>query len=70
MLSMDDDDLLEYEPDIQNFGIQTFADLHVKTTNDILRKLRTEWWPRATYGRYDITTGTYTEMDNNLLTYS
>jgi len=65
-----DSDLLEYEPDIQNFGIQSFADLHVKTTADILRKLRSEWWPRATYGRYDITTGTYTEMDNNLLTYS
>lgn len=65
-----DSDLLEYEPDIQNFGIQSFSDLHVKTTNDLLRKLRIEWWPRATYGRYDITTGTYTEMDNNLLTYS
>ena len=34
-----DSDLLEYEPDIQNFGIQSFADLHVKTTTDILRKL-------------------------------
>jgi len=65
-----DSDLLEYEPDIQNFGIQSFSDLHAKTTTDILRKLRTEWWPRATYGRYDITTGTYTEMDNNLLNYS
>jgi len=65
-----DSDLLEYEPDIQNFGIQSFADLHVKSTNDILRKLRAEWWPRATYGRYDISSGTYTEMDNNLLTYS
>ena len=65
-----DSDLLEYEPDIQNFGIQSFSDLHTKTTADILRKLRIEWWPRATYGRYDITTGTYTEMDNNLLTYS
>jgi len=65
-----DSDLLEYEPEITNYGIQSFADLHVKTTQDILRKLRIEWWPRATYGRYDITTGTYTEMDNNLLTYS
>ena len=57
-----DSDLLEYEPDIKNFGIQSFSDLHTKTTNDILRKLRIEWWPRATYGRYDITTGTYTEI--------
>ena len=65
-----DSDLLEYEPDIQNFGIQSFSDLHTKTTDDILRKLRYEWWNRASYGRYDITTGTYTEMDNNLLTYS
>ncbi len=32
-----DSDLLEYEPDIKNFGIQSFSDLHTKATNDILR---------------------------------
>lgn len=62
-----DSDLLEYEPQITEYGIPSFSDLHTKTTADIQRDLRIQWWPRSTYGRYDITSGTYTEMDTNLL---
>lgn len=62
-----DSDILEYEPQIRDFGIQDYSDLHAKTTADIQRDLRIKWWPRAQYGRYDITVGTYTEMDTNLL---
>lgn len=65
-----DSDLLEYEPQIKDYGIQDFSDLHAKTTADIQRDLRIEWFPRSTYGRYDITVGTYTEMNNDLLTNS
>ena len=49
-----DSDLLEYEPDIASFGIQQFTELHEKTYDDIIRLLRIEWWPRADYGRYDL----------------
>ncbi len=49
-----DSDLLEYEPDIASFGIQQFSELHEKTYDDIIRLLRIEWWPRADYGRYDL----------------
>jgi hypothetical protein len=49
-----DSDLLEYEPDIASYGIQQFTELHEKTYDDIIRLLRIEWWPRADYGRYDI----------------
>jgi len=49
-----DSDLLEYEPDIANYGIQQFTELHEKTYNDIIRLLRIEWWPKSDYGRFDI----------------
>jgi len=49
-----DSDLLEYEPDIASYGIQQFTELHEKTYDDIIRLLRIEWWPRADYGRYDL----------------
>lgn len=65
-----DTDLLEYEPGILTYGIQDFSDLHTKTTQDIQRHLRIHWWPRATFNRYDVSAGTYSEMDHNLLTDS
>jgi hypothetical protein len=65
-----DSDLLEYEPEIKNYGIQDFSDLHAKSKQDILRHLRIHWWPRSSYYRYDITAITYTEMDDNLITES
>jgi hypothetical protein len=51
-----DADILEYEPDIKNFGIQDFGsnpNLHEKTYDDIIRLLNVEWWPTARYGAYD-----------------
>lgn len=65
-----DNDLLEYEPEILTYGIQSFSDLHTKTTQDIQRHLRIHWWPRSTSNRYDISAGVYSEMDHNLLTES
>jgi len=65
-----DSDILEYEPQIHDYGIQDFSDLHAKSTADIERDLRITWWPKSTYGRYDITIGTHTEMNADLLTHS
>ncbi len=42
-----DADILEYEPQIKDYGIIDFTDYHSKTTADIQRHLRIEWWPRV-----------------------
>ena len=42
-----DADLIEYQPDILNYGIDEFNDYHAKAREDILRRLRTEWWVRG-----------------------
>ena len=52
-----DADIKEYEPDIHNYGIQTFdqdPNLHEKSYDDIIRLLNVEWWPTAGFGKYDI----------------
>lgn len=49
-----DSDILEYAPDIKNYGIQDYTDLHSKTYDDILRLLNIRWWPTANYGTRDI----------------
>ena len=49
-----DADILEYEPDITKYGIQEFDELHEKTYDDIIRLLNIRWWPKADYGRLDI----------------
>ena len=50
-----DTNILEYEPDIQKYGIAEFDALHEKSYDDIIRLLNIKWWPKADYGRYDIT---------------
>lgn len=62
-----DADLQEYEPDILNLGIPEFQDLHEKTYDDINRLIEIDWWPRASYRQYDITRGTYANIDVTLL---
>lgn len=62
-----DVDLQEYEPDILNLGIPEFQDLHEKSYEDINRLIEIEWWPRASYRQYDITRGTYANIDVTLL---
>lgn len=57
-------DVLEYEPDIQNYGIHDFSDALSKAQSDVERWLRIQWWPTQQIGRFDITIiGTNTEMD-------
>lgn len=65
-----DADILEYEPTIKEFGIIDFTDYHSKSTADIQRLLRIQWWPRVsrnqTSSRYFNSTDL--EMDNTKLT--
>ena len=64
-----DADILEYEPTIKEYGVIDFSAYHTKTTADIQRHLRIEWWPRVRrstdYSRFFNTTEL--EMDNDKL---
>ena len=62
-----DADLQEYEPDILNLGIPTYKDLHEKSFDDINLLIEIDWWPRASYRQYDITRGTYANINVDLL---
>jgi hypothetical protein len=42
-----DADVIEYEPTIKEYGVIDFSSYHAKTTADIQRHLRIEWWPRV-----------------------
>jgi hypothetical protein len=57
-------DIQEYFPDLYNYGIQDFSAEHAKTRGDIIRRLKTEWWPR----KANLYTGI--EMDTTLITES
>ena len=62
-------DVLKYQPDAFDFGISTTATETVnflaQTTNDILRELRTRWFPVYKTNVYtDITVLNTAEMDN------
>ena len=52
-----EDDIVEYFPDLHNYGIQDFSDMISKTESDIHRLLRIEWFPtlRVSSGEYDPT---------------
>ena len=68
-----DDDIIEYFPDLRDYGIQDFSSDHTKTREDIIRRLRIEWWPRQRTQTSDITIrllNTAIEMDDTLLTES
>jgi hypothetical protein len=64
-------DITEYEPDVLNFGIPSFADAITKAQADVERYLRVNWWPSQQIGRFDITiVGINVEMDTIKLTDS
>ena len=65
------DNVLEYEPDIQQYGIYNFDDALTKSQEDVERHLRIHWWPTQQIGKYDITIiGLNAEMNSDLLTPS
>lgn len=63
-----DNDVLEYEPQLKEYGIIDFEDALTKSTTDVQRLLRIHWWPRVSrsYNQRNINT----EMDTSLLTSS
>ena len=67
-----DSDVLEYEPRIKDYGVIDFTADHTKSTADIQRLLRVEWWPRVSRqsptSKYFIGTGL--EMNTTKLTAS
>ena len=61
-------DVLEYEPDIQEFGIFNWDDALTKGKEDVLRHLRIEWFPTQQIGKFDITViGLNVEMEEDKL---
>lgn len=65
------EDILEYEPQIQDYGIYDFDDSITKAQADVERYLRINWWPTQQIGKYDITIiGINVEMDPDKLTAS
>ena len=70
MALITENDILEYVPDIHEYGIQDFSDMISKSENDIYRLLRIRWWPDVASKIYDVTlsdTSRYGEMDTNKL---
>ena len=64
-----DNDVLEYEPQLKEYGIIDFSDGLTKSTADIKRLLRIHWWPRVSRS-YNTLRSTTTEMDDTKLTAS
>lgn len=63
-------DILDYVPDVQTYGIASFDEEITKSENDIYRLLRIRWWPTVQTKVYDLSvhrTSYTSEMDNNLL---
>ena len=58
-----DADLLEYEPQIKEYGVIDFTDYHAKTTADVQRYLRIHWWPRVSRNYTTSSLRTHLEMD-------
>lgn len=64
-------DVIDYEPNILDYGIQNFDDALTKAQSDVERYLRVNWWPSQQIGRFDITIiGFNAEMNADLLTAS
>ena len=67
-----DDNLIEYQADILEYGIDDFDSYHAKAREDILRRLRDEWWVRSrNMTNFDISRSLPSlEMDADRLTES
>ena len=72
VFSVQNTHLQKIQPDILGFGITTFVDQIQFAENDVLRRIREEWWERYRHTvRYkDITKVTSVEMTNSKLTPS
>ena len=70
VFSVQNTHLQKIQPDILDFGITTFVDQIQFAENDVLRRIREEWWERYRHQvRYkDITKVTTLELESNKLT--
>ena len=70
VFSVQNTHLQKIQPDILDFGITTFVDQIQFAENDVIRRIREEWWERYRHTvRYkDITKVTSVEMTNSKLT--
>ena len=64
-----DSDLMVYQQEILQYGIDEFTGEHAKAKADILRRVRDEWWSRAKHS-YTNTTNNINDMDETKLTES
>lgn len=62
--------IIEYFPDLHNYGIQDFSDMIAKTDQDIYRLLRIEWWPKLTSRTTSFTGFDTTKLKDSQLTRS
>jgi len=49
-----DSDILQYEPDIKNYGIQEYSAEHEHTYDDLIRLLNIKWFPTTDFNTYNI----------------
>ena len=64
-------DIIEYYPDVQEYGIQEFESYFDKTKSDIYRLLEIRWWPVRAKSDYRVTDiRIYQEMNTAKLTDS
>ena len=70
VFSVQNTHLQKIQPDILDFGITTFVDQIQFAENDVIRRIREEWWERYRHtGSYkDITKVTSVEITNSKLT--
>jgi hypothetical protein len=70
-LSITISDIQRYEPNILDYGVDSFENEMSDAAADVTRDIRTRWWPTQETGRYDISIiGQYVEMDADKLTAS
>ena len=72
MLSITIQDIKKLEPNILDFGVDSFDDEMTEAAEEVTRDIRIKWWPTSAIGRYDISIlGTaQAEMNADLLTNS
>lgn len=58
------EDIREYMPDVEDYGIQSYDEFFEKTREDIFRRLRIDWWKSR---KYDYTYTTNISMDTTKL---
>jgi len=68
-LSITISDIKRYEPNILDYGVDSFENEMSDAAEDVTRDIRIRWWPTQETGRYDISIiGQYVEMEADKLT--